>query len=75
MRMPLGIDSFEKIRQEGYYYVNKTEMIAELLQKPFEVTLVTRPRRFGKTLAMDTLACFFDVRRDTTALFHGLRIA
>ena len=75
MRMPLGIDSFEKIRQEGYYYVDKTEMIAELLQKPFEVTLVTRPRRFGKTLAMDTLACFFDVRRDTTALFHGLRIA
>ena len=74
MRMPLGIDSFEKIRQEGYYYVDKTEMIAELLQKPFEVTLVTRPRRFGKTLAMDTLACFFDVRRDTTALFHGLHI-
>ena len=55
---PLGIDSFEKIRTEGYYYIDKTEIIAELLRKTFEVNLITRPRRFGKTLAMDTMASF-----------------
>ena len=71
---PLGIDSFEKIRTEGYYYIDKTEIIAELLRKTFEVNLITRPRRFGKTLAMDTMASFFDIRKDTRKLFSGLHI-
>lgn len=72
--MPLGIDSFEKVRSGGYYYVDKTGVIAELLRKTFEVNLITRPRRFGKTLAMDMMANFFDIRRDTVELFTGLDI-
>ena len=71
---PLGIDSFEKIRTEGYYYIDKTEVIAELLRKTFEVNLITRPRRFGKTLTMDMMAVFFDIRKDTGKLFSGLCI-
>ena len=73
--MPLGIDSFKKIRQEGYYYVDKTSMITELLRKTFEVNLITRPRRFGKTLMMDMLAQFFDICSDSKKLFEGLRIS
>ena len=73
--MPLGIDSFEKVRSGGYYYVDKTGVIAELLRKTFEVNLITRPRRFGKTLAMDMMANFFDIRKDTGGLFTGLDIA
>lgn len=49
----------------GYYDVDKTGVIAELLRKTFEVNLITRPRRFGKTLAMDMMANFFDIRKDT----------
>lgn len=73
--MPLGIDSFEKIRTEGYYYIDKTGIIEELLRKKFEVSLITRPRRFGKTLGMDTLENFFNIRKDTRKLFEGLSIA
>ena len=47
---PIGIDSFEKLRTENCYYIDKTDFIEELLQDKFEVTLITRPRRFGKTL-------------------------
>ena len=72
---PLGIDSFEEIRAGGYYYVDKTGVIAELLRKNFKVNLITRPRRFGKTLAMDMLAEFFDIRKDTAGLFQGLLVA
>jgi len=72
--MPLGIDSFEEIREGGYYYVDKTNLISELLKKTFKVNLFTRPRRFGKTLAMDTLASFLDIRRETKELFAGLNI-
>lgn len=75
MVMPLGIDFFEKIRREGYYYVDKTGLISELLGKKFEVSLITRPRRFGKTLAMDMLASFFDISRDSREIFAGLEIA
>lgn len=73
--LPLGIDSFEKIRSNHYYYIDKTELIAELLRKTFEVNLITRPRRFGKTLAMDTMANFFDIRKDSGKLFSGLNIS
>lgn len=73
--MPLGIDSFEKIRSENYYYVDKTGFISELFKKTFEIHLITRPRRFGKTLAMDTLANFLDIRKDTRDLFEGLEIS
>lgn len=73
--MPLGIDSFEKIRSGDYYYIDKTGLISELFRKTFEVNLITRPRRFGKTLAMDTLACFFDICKDTRQLFEGLEVS
>lgn len=75
MVMPLGIDRFEEVREEGYYYIDKTGLIAELLGKTFKVILITRPRRFGKTLAMDMLASFFDISRDSREIFDGLEIA
>lgn len=73
LRLPIGIDSFSKIRRNGYYYVDKTNMIAELLSNLGEVNLFTRPRRFGKTLNMDMLRCFFEVGQDKS-LFDGLKI-
>ena len=75
VRVPIGIDSFEKLRSDGYYYIDKTGFIEELLQKSFEVNLITRPRRFGKTLAMSTLASFFDIRKNNADLFTGLRVS
>ena len=73
--LPVGIDSFERIRREGYYYVDKTGFIEELLRKTFEVNLITRPRRFGKTLCMNMLASFFDIKKDSRDIFAGLKIA
>ncbi|HBA49805.1 MAG TPA: hypothetical protein DCZ91_18815, partial [Lachnospiraceae bacterium] len=58
-KLPIGIDDFEKIRTEGFYYVDKTEMIKELLDNWGEVNLFTRPRRFGKTLNTSMLRYFF----------------
>lgn len=75
LTLPVGIDSFERIRREGYYYVDKTGFIAELLKKTFEVNLITRPRRFGKSLAVNMLASFFDIQRDSKDIFTGLEIA
>ncbi len=72
--LPLGIDRFEKIRTSGFYYIDKTEFIEELLRTQFEVNLITRPRRFGKTLTMSMLADFFDIRKDSRKLFEGLKI-
>lgn len=73
--LPVGIDSFTKLREMGCYYVDKTEFITELLQQPFEVNLITRPRRFGKTLMMRMLSDFFDIRKDSKSMFEGLAIA
>lgn len=73
--LPLGIDSFEELRSEGYYYIDKTGFIEELLSERFKVNLITRPRRFGKTLTMSMLADFFDIRKDSRKLFEGLKIA
>ena len=76
LSIPVGISDFEKIRKNGYYYIDKTELIAELLEEePMEVTLITRPRRFGKTLGMSMLANFFDIRKDSRSLFDGLAIS
>lgn len=58
--IPIGVDDFEKMIQNGYYYVDKTRLIQELLDKKGEVNLFTRPRRFGKTLNMSMLRCFFE---------------
>jgi len=70
----IGTDSFEKIVEGNYFYVDKTLFIKELLENRGEVTLITRPRRFGKTLNMSMLRYFFDVNRDSKALFDGLKI-
>ena len=76
LNIPVGISDFAKIRDRKYYYVDKTNLIAELLdEETAEVTLITRPRRFGKTMAMSMLSHFFDIRKDSKAMFQGLRIS
>ena len=72
-KLPIGIDGFEKIRTNDFYYVDKTLFIKELLQNWGEVNLFTRPRRFGKTLNMSMLKCFFEIG-SKPALFEGLKI-
>ena len=73
-RLPLGIENFKRIRTEGYYYVDKTGFIRDLLQNMAYVNLFTRPRRFGKTLNMSMLKYFFEAGCDS-ALFDGLEIS
>ena len=73
-KLPIGIDGFEKIRTNDFYYVDKTMFMKELLQNCGEVNLFTRPRRFGKTLNMSMLKSFFETGSDS-ALFDGLKIA
>lgn len=75
IKFPLGIDSFEKLRKSGCYYVDKTGFISTLLQDEFEVNLVTRPRRFGKSLMMSMLEDFFDISKNSRVDFAGLEIA
>lgn len=76
LKIPVGISDFEKIRKNQYYFVDKSGLIEELLNtESNEVTLITRPRRFGKTLGMSMLASFFDIRRDSSELFRGLKIS
>ena len=76
INIPVGISDFEKIRKNQYYFVDKSGLIEELLNtESNEVTLITRPRRFGKTLGMSMLASFFDIRRDSSELFRGLKIS
>ena len=79
--LPIGIDDFEKLIANGYYYVDKTLLIKDLLDRKGEVNLFTRPRRFGKTLNLSMLKYYFedtgDAERNAQAasLFRGLAIA
>lgn len=73
-KLPVGIDNFEKIRKEDFFYVDKTKLIEQILEQWGEVNLFTRPRRFGKTLNMSMLQCFFEIGADKT-LFDGLYIS
>lgn len=73
-KLPIGIEDFEEIRTLGYYYIDKTGLIRELLENPGKVNLITCPRRFGKTLNMSTLEYFFEIGSDST-LFDGLEIS
>lgn len=73
-KLPVGIENFEKIRTEGFYYVDKTGLIRDLLYKWGEVNLFTRPRRFGKSLNMNMLKTFFEIGCDSK-LFDGLEIS
>lgn len=72
-KLPLGIENFEKLRSEDFYYIDKTDWIVELLRNWAEVTLFTRPRRFGKTLNMNMLKSFFSIHCKK-ALFDGMKI-
>ena len=75
LNFPVGISDFKKIRENDYYYIDKSGLIKELLKRESaEVTLITRPRRFGKTMGMSMLAHFFDIRSDNRELFDGLEI-
>lgn len=76
MNIPVGISDYAEIRQNGYYYIDKTGLIAQLLDgSGAQVTLITRPRRFGKTLSMSMLENYLDIRKDSKALFEGMEIA
>ncbi|MDY3920140.1 MAG: AAA family ATPase [Candidatus Limivivens sp.] len=74
VKLPIGVENFEKIRHDGYYYVDKTKLIEQVLNKGNEVVLFTRPRRFGKSLNMSMLRYFFEAGTDKT-LFDGLFVA
>ena len=76
MNISVGISDFRRIREEDYYYIDKSGLISTLLENtPAQVTLITRPRRFGKTLGMSMLANFFDISQDSRQLFKGLEIS
>lgn len=74
LKLPVGIENFQEIRQLGFYYVDKTKMVEHLLSQWGKVNLFTRPRRFGKTLNMSMLRYFFEIGTDPT-LFDGLFIS
>lgn len=76
LNIPVGVSDFEEIRKNGYYYVDKSGLIEELLKTTgTKVTLITRPRRFGKTLGMSMLESFFDIRKDSKKIFADLEIS
>lgn len=76
IKIPVGRSGFADIRKNGYYFVDKSSLIEELLRtEAVQVTLITRPHRFGKTLAMNMLCEFFDIRKNNSGLFAGLSIA
>ena len=74
LKLPIGIENFQEIRQMGFYYIDKTKLIEQLLEQWGKVNLFTRPRRFGKTLNMSMLKYFFEIGTDPT-LFDGLYIS
>ena len=74
--IPVGISDFEEIQKKGYYYIDKSGLITDILKnEATKVTLITRPRRFGKTMAMSMLASFFDIEKDSMIMFDGLKVA
>ena len=73
-RIPVGLKDYEKLRNENYYVVDKTLMIKDFLERGNEVTLITRPRRFGKTINMSMMAEFFDITKDSKELFKDTKI-
>ena len=75
-RLPIGIQDFRKIRERNYLYVDKTDMISQILDDGAEVFLYTRPRRFGKSLNLSMINEFFNIDRpDNSDLFEGLKIS
>lgn len=74
IKLPMGIENFEEIRTMGYYYIDKTKLICDLLENLGKVTLFTRPRRFGKTLNISMLKYFFEIGTNPS-LFDGLAVS
>ena len=72
--LPIGVDNFENLITKGYYFIDKTLFIRDLLDMKGEVNLFTRPRRFGKTLNMSMLRYFFELGEDNKELFAGTKI-
>lgn len=72
--LPLGIDSFRELRRGNYYYVDKTQFIEEFFNQSAKVTLITRPRRFGKTLTMDMMKEFLNIEGNSRELFESLKV-
>ena len=72
--IPIGTNSFSKLVTNDYYFVDKTLMIKEFLERKSTVTLITRPRRFGKTINMSMMAEFFDITKDSKEIFKGTKI-
>lgn len=76
IKIPVGISDFKEIREGSYYYIDKTGLISRILKEsPAKVILITRPRRFGKTLGMSMLANFFDIEKNSREVFAGLEIS
>lgn len=76
INLPVGISDFAEVRERDYYYIDKTDLISELLEiSNAKITLITRPRRFGKTLVLSMLSYFFDIRKSSNTLFKGLHIS
>jgi len=74
MTLPIGIDDFRELRMRNKYYIDKTLMIRDFIQYDYTVALITRPRRFGKTLNMTMLREFFDITKESKSIFEGLAI-
>ena len=74
INLPVGTAGFESIRENGYYYIDKTRLISELIRDSATSLLFTRPRRFGKTTVMTMLSSFFDIQKNSEALFSGLSV-
>lgn len=76
IQIPVGISDFERIRENNYYYIDKSGLLIDMLKEEMDqVMLITRPRRFGKTLGMSMFSSFLDIRKDSGKLFKGLKIA
>ena len=73
-KLPMGIEDFSEMRKQGFYYIDKTGLIKELLEHFGKINLFTRPRRFGKTLNMSMLKYFFEIGTDSS-IFEGLEIS
>ena len=73
-KIPIGTKSFSRLVEGNYYFVDKTLMIKEFLDRVTDVTLITRPRRFGKTINMSMMAEFFDITKDSKKIFNGTKI-
>ena len=74
-KLPLGIENFEDLIRNDFYYIDKTGLIRDILKQPAKVTLFTRPRRFGKSMAANMLAAYYKRDEDTRALFDKLMIS